>query len=249
MTNGDTRIPQASFHALMERIKVAAPSIPFILQIGAMDGVRFDLVSPHVLKGGWRALLIEPVPDMFQALTATYANQPTVTLANCAIAPHKGTLTMRRIRPEAVAEGIVPEQALGLSTAADSHGHLNSGEVQKKYPALRPEHFETFDVPCLPLADLLRQCGVDAIDVVVIDTEGADWMIAQQLDVARYRPSMICLEHSSLADGEKIACLNHFIGHGYVPSMCSEDMENFLFVRPDAQALLQDGAPPRKTTS
>ena len=223
-------IPVASFHTLVDGI-VKNTASPFALQIGAMDGVKFDLLHQHLIRGGWRGLLVEPVPDMFAALQNTYKNQPQITLVKCAIGSHDGTMQLKRVNPQAVAEGIVPEEALGITTSPDSMGLLNNPRLFQGYPRLRPEHILEFSVDCLTLASLLGRHQVEHIDLVMIDTEGADWMIAKQIDLGRYRPRLICLEHTSLPDGDKLACIAHFMQNGYRGFLCQEDPENFLFAK------------------
>lgn len=221
--------PLSSFHALATKIKKQSAAAPFALQIGAMDGVKFDLLNPHLTQGGWNGLLVEPVGDMFEILQQTYKNQPDIKLVNCAIGKQDGTMTLRRIRPETVAKGLIPEEALGITTEINSKGLLNNPKLFQAFPQLTQDDVIEFSVPCLTLPNLLHQNGITTLDLVMIDTEGADWMIAQQLDLSRYQPKLICLEHSSLTDGDKRDCLNHFVHAGYNAALCQEDKENFLF--------------------
>ena len=195
-----------------------------------MDGIKFDLLHPHLSQGAWGGLLVEPVSDMFEALRDTYKNQPHIMLANCAISDHDGTMMMKRVNPRAIAEGILPEEALGLTTGM-MRGTLNHPNAFKNFPQLTSEHIIEFSAPCFTLPKLLKQGKVDQIDVVVIDTEGADWLIARQLDLALYTPRLICLEHTSLSNEDRNACLQHFLSHGYTGALCQEDRENFLFTK------------------
>jgi FkbM family methyltransferase len=222
------RFPTASFHALASRIKEASGAKPFALQIGAMDGVKFDLLNPHLSQGGWQALLVEPVPDMFKALQEKYRGQSDIRLANCAVSDHDGTITLRRVDPKAVSEGIISEEALGFTTTMKSGGMLNDPLLFEKHPGLKNNILEV-TAPCFTLQSLLQSNAVDTIDLLMIDTEGADWLIAQQLDLTRYRPQLICLEHSSLTQEDQAACIRHFFSHGYSGALCTEDLENFLF--------------------
>lgn len=225
--------PCASFHGLAARLKTTKP-YPFALQIGAMDGVQFDLLNQHLIQQGWQGLLVEPVPDMFAMLQDTYKNQPHIKLANCAISDYDGTLMLRRISPEAVSRGLIPTKSLGMTTSVSSQSILNDPELIKKFPGLEAQHIQEISVPCITLQNLLNNKQITHIDLVVIDTEGADWMIAQQLDLESYHPELICIEHTSLSNDDKASCLRHFIIHGYSAYLCLEDMENFLFSKTPA---------------
>lgn len=92
-------VPTASFHQLAAAVKSLVAE-PFALQIGAMDGVKFDLLNPHLTKGGWSGLLVEPIADMFEILKATYKDQPQLKLENCAVSDCNGTLTLKRVAPK-----------------------------------------------------------------------------------------------------------------------------------------------------
>ncbi len=221
----------ASFHSLAAKLKADKASPLFALQIGAMDGIRFDLLNQHLIEGSWSGLLVEPVKDMFSILEKTYINQPNIKLANCAIAEHNGTLTLRRIDPKAISQGLIPEEALGITTGPDSHSLLNDIRLRRAFPLLKDEHIVEFTVPCLTLQTLLSRHKISSIDLVMIDTEGADWLIAKQLDLVHYKPQLICLEHSSLSETDKGICVKHFIDHGYQGALCKEDNENVLFFK------------------
>lgn len=221
--------PSASFHALAEEVKRAA-AIPFALQIGAMDGKRFDLLHPHLVKGGWRGLLVEPVADMFAELKKTYAAHPELELANCAVADYDGTLALYRIDPAMIAGGMVPEEALGVTSAFPERGVLG-GALKRNYPAIAQDYVRKVEVPCRTLPRLLRDHKVRAIDLFMIDTEGADWLIVRQLDLDRFRPALICLEYSNLSGEEMHDCCMHFQAKGYQFALCAEDNQNLLFHR------------------
>ena len=222
------RLPRASFHELTEKVK-SLTSVPFVLQIGAMDGVFFDLLNPHLAQGGWRGILVEPLPDMFAALEKTYAAQPELKLINCAISNYEGSLTLRRINPEAVANGLLPKEALGITTGCIDRGFLARSDYTERFAP----HMIEVQVPCRPLQNLLDEQGVEGIDVIVIDAEGADWMIAQQIDFARYAPRLFCIEYTSLTPAEIKECCLHMTACGYGLAICQEDTENMIFYKAD----------------
>ncbi len=221
--------PTASFHECADIIKRIMPVPPFVVQIGAMDGVRFDLLHPHLIEGGWRGVLAEPLPDMFERLRETYAEHPELTLANCAIADYDGTLTLERIKPEIVASGLIREEALGMASAFKDDRFRKEIIASGHYPDAANDYVESVDVACLTLPHFLEQHGITEIHVMMIDTEGADWMIARQLDLDRFRPSLVCLEYHHLSGDDMRDCCAKFLKHGYQFALCQEDNENLLF--------------------
>ena len=58
------------------------------------------------------------------------------------------------------------------------------------------------DVECQPLQKVLDRNRVDAIDLLHIDTEGFDYKVLSQVNLKRYKPSVILFEHHLLTDDE-----------------------------------------------
>jgi hypothetical protein len=57
----------------------------------------------------------------------------------------------------------------------------------------------------LALPNLLRKHAVERIDVLHVDVEGYDWMVLRQFDLARYRPTVVRIERTSLAPDDVAA--------------------------------------------
>src|SRR5262249_51271932 len=81
---------------------------PYIVQVGANDGESADPMFRTIQKSRhWRAMLIEPVPHMFERLKLNYAGVDRCALVNVAIAPTAGTLPIYYVDPKA--KEIMPE--------------------------------------------------------------------------------------------------------------------------------------------
>lgn len=161
------------------------------IQIGANDGHRFDplhefAVSPNFALSG---LAVEPVPRFYEALREVYRNQPNIKPINAAIHNDMTEATLYVVG-EAY-ESLVPEWALG--TASFNKAHVIKPQVPEAY-------VEAIQVPCLSLSELMRQEGVQNIDLLQIDTEGYDGEIIRSIDFDKVRPAMIHFEHG-MADG------------------------------------------------
>ena len=50
----------------------------FFLQICGMDGKRFDPIYAFVKHYRWKGIILEPLPDLFEALAANYAGSEGV---------------------------------------------------------------------------------------------------------------------------------------------------------------------------
>lgn len=166
----------------------------FLLEIGAMDGARFDPVHEFVMRFGWNAVMVEPLPEPFARLQATYAAHPAIRCVQTAIAGHHGETTMFRVRESAIIEGKVPAWGYGTSSLYSDRNALAFDDV-------RP-HIETITVPCTTLPRLLDSCQLSAIDVLQIDTEGHDYHVLKQLDFSRFKPLVINMEAVNLPKDE-----------------------------------------------
>lgn len=161
------------------------------IQIGANDGRRFDPLHEFAtsLNYAFSGLAVEPVPRFYRALKEVYRNQPDIKPINAAIHNDLSEATLYVVG-EAY-ESRVPEWALG--TASFNREHVIKPEVPESY-------VEAIQVPCLSLSELMRQEGIDQIDLLQIDTEGYDGEIIRSIDFEKVRPAMIHFEHG-MGDG------------------------------------------------
>src|SRR5262245_29549026 len=95
--NWDARL-RPSIGATLAYLKMTIPDF-FFIQVGAHDGKLADPIHRFVEQFQLRGLLLEPQPELFDALQLTYAHRPDLTLVNAAIAPVDGKITMHRVRP------------------------------------------------------------------------------------------------------------------------------------------------------
>jgi FkbM family methyltransferase len=203
----------------------------FFVQVGAMDGVAFDPIHSLVRELGWHGILLEPMPDMFAKLKNNYNDCANLTFVNAAITDFDGHIEMTRIDPSAVERNLLPSTALGISTLMPERGALGSRNTSPKFEQTIAHHTQRLDVPCYALKTLLCQYDVKQIDLLVIDTEGADWMVARQLPLERYSPRVVYLEYNHLTAYEQVACAEHFRNQGYKIYIESPSEENFLAIK------------------
>jgi len=203
----------------------------FFLQIGAMDGVTYDPIHSLVVSRNWRGLLVEPVPDIFERLKKNYSLKTGLTFANVAITDFEGEIEITRMDPKVVEDGLLAPGALGISTIMPEHSAFAKALRAPEHQALVEKYSLTISVPCMRLQTLLTNNGVAQIDLLVIDTEGADWMIARQLCLETYHPKIVYLEYNHLTSYEQLACAKHFQNYGYRTYIDKNNGENFLAVK------------------
>jgi len=175
----------------------------FFVQIGAMDGVSFDPIHPLVTELGWAGLLVEPLPDHFERLKANYAGVRGMRFENCAVADHTGTVDLHRIPPEVVERGDLPDWANGVSSLFNNRNVLGGRKATPEDWAVIQRERIAEPVACMTLPDLLQHHDIKHIDLLQIDTEGADWMVLRQVPFETLRPAVIHMEHYNLPDDER----------------------------------------------
>lgn len=180
----------------------------FVLQIGAMDGRTFDPIHEFIERFRWGGLLVEPIREHFENLRQTYSHNPHMDFANVAIAQHCGTVKMHRILTEHVMRGDVPRWGLGAASFYADRNALAFDEVR---PFIVQER-----VDCTTLPELLRQHGVERVDVLQIDAEGFDYQVLRQLDFNYYHPKVINLEIVNIPKVERVACKRILDRAGYL---------------------------------
>jgi len=198
-----------NFPTLLEQV-YAEQGRFFVVQIGANDGVLYDPIydfvtrhAPHV-----SGVMVEPVPDYFARLQVNYRDYPQIQPVQAAIHKQQKEMTIYRVDPQMA--HLLPAWAQGIASFNPQHHVLS--ETPAKY--MRAQR-----VPCLTLSELLQRYGVQALDLLQIDTEGYDAEIIASLDFARFRPRLLRFEHGLpdriMSKAVFFATLQRLIDQGY----------------------------------
>jgi FkbM family methyltransferase len=177
------------------RAFAASHSDVFFVEIGSNDGEQHDHLRPFILERGWRGIMVEPVPYIFERLRRNYESVPGVTLENAAVAERDGEIPFYYLVDAS------EEERRDLPDWYDGIGSLRREGVAghaKHMPDIE-ERIVREEVPALTFDSLCAKHGVDAVDLVVIDTEGYDWEILKSVDFDRWRPELIVYEHFHLS--------------------------------------------------
>ena len=160
----------------------------WFVQAGANDGVMRDPMRRFVDRYGWRGILIEPVPWLFERLKQNYPGREGLIFENVAIG-NGGDLTLFTLEdaPD------LPDWARGL-TSFDRKVLLRAHRAHPRFESLIRE----IKVPCFTLDALLQKHGLPRVDLLQVDTEGYDFEVMKTLDFARWRPKVVHFEHVHL---------------------------------------------------
>lgn len=180
----------------------------FVLQIGAAEGLIGDPLVDALAKTRWRALLVEPVPHLCAALRDRYRDQKRIRIEQAAVSARDGEAPLYRLR---TTPGETPEWFNHLATL-DRDVLLRQRTAIPNIDELVMED----RTATVRLNTLLARHQINAIDLLVIDTEGHDFEILRELDFTCVRPVLLMFEHQHLTVEEKAAAYELVHRNGYV---------------------------------
>jgi FkbM family methyltransferase len=194
-------------------LRAFADSYPeaFFVEIGANDGEQHDHLRPFILSRAWSGLMVEPVPYVFERLRRNYAELDQVVTANVAIADRDGRLPFYHlVSPDEDERASLPDWYDGIGSFSRDAvlGHA------RHIPDVERRIVER-DVEALTFESLCNRHGVEAVDLILIDTEGYDSRILRSIDLAKYRPRLVVFEHFHLSPEDRAACGAHLAAAGY----------------------------------
>ena len=193
------------------------------IQIGAMDGVRYDPMWPFLQKfpeAIGKADVFEPHPIHFQRLSQNLANFPQIKCHNLAIGSPdcNPEQTLYYVHPIDIAMQGLPQWVEGISSF-----HLNKNALGGIGPHQTPEMHNLIKpyirnrlVRAMPLKSAFDKFGIQGCDVLLTDTEGHDWEIVKQWDFQAFgNPTVIYSEVICLLESEKKEFLSWLEQNGY----------------------------------
>lgn len=153
------------------------------VDIGAYDGVTFSntLLFERL---GWMGACVEPLPPAFSKLRSLRK----VICVNCAVADRAGEAMFVEAEMPAPFE----QMYSGLKANLDDY-----------HTRLIREHgrnVKQYKVPVKTLQDILAEVGIRRIDYLSVDTEGSEWKILRDFDLATYGVTVISVENNSRDD-------------------------------------------------
>ena len=168
----------------------------FFVQVGSNDGVQGDPLHELVIsRTNWRGIFIEPISFLFSRLRKNYGDSERFILENVAVGARSETKKFYYVSEQATSE-------LDLPYWHDQLGSFDKNHITRTLGDQMSPYIIEADVECQPLQAILDRNRVDAIDLLHIDTEGFDYQVLSQVDLKRYKPSVILFEHHLLTDDE-----------------------------------------------
>ena len=102
--------------------------------------------------------------------------------------------------------GVLELHAAGALSTTD-------GDRLDAFPRTKEREARVIQVPTITLDDLLDQAGVEEIDFLSIDIEGAEVGALRGFDIDRFQPKLVCIE---VAPENRQAVAEYFEAAGYL---------------------------------
>ena len=139
----------------------------FFIQVGSNDASFGDPLHPFLDIAHWRGIMIEPVPAVYERLVKRHGMRKQITFENVAVDAAGGSRPFYTVEPDERDTHSWIDQLGSFSREIIlSHAHLLPGLESR---------IRTSQVQCVTLAALCARHNVTEIDLLHIDTEGADF--------------------------------------------------------------------------
>lgn len=167
---------------LVDRHLLARLEHGTFVDVGAHDGVTLSNSWFFQREREWSGVCIEPNPNVFPQLCA---NRAPATCVQTAIGIGTGTVPFRVITGYAemlsgVDHAYHPRHRARIEREVERHG----GSVA------------VIDVPIRSLDAVLEEAGLQSVDLLSIDVEGAEPMVLDTIDLRRFGVRVVVVENN-----------------------------------------------------
>ena len=153
-----------------------------LIQIGANDGLRFDILNQYIKKYKIKSILVEPIKKTFDDLVENYKNYNNVIFENVAISVNNQISHLYKI-DHSKEEKYKSEHFKGIMSF--DKGHLIKHGV-KKNDIVKEE------VKSISINNLIKKHKLNKVDLLFVDAEGYDADIIEDfLKTSLMRPIII----------------------------------------------------------
>lgn len=168
-----------------------------LVDIGAADGIKNSNSRCLIEQFDWTGILVEPHPTFYNQLEKLYANNKNIILKNIAV--------YNKI-------GVMPFYAYGFDNHEPAQVSTLSETFKDKVSTIYGDKYEkSISVNVDTLENVLKE-NVNC-DFLSIDCEGVDMDVLHSNNWSKYRPSLICVEHSmsiNILDSYMLQCNYRF---------------------------------------
>jgi FkbM family methyltransferase len=195
------------------------PEFTFI-QIGAFDGVVQDPIRKYITKCNWRGILVEPQPRAAGRLRELYRGNDRIVVLQAALDAGARKRTLFTVDSEAA-----PAWAGALASFHRPTVLKHSDQIPKLELMIKEE-----TVDCVTFEYVFERLPARNLDLLQIDTEGADADILSLFPFDQVCPALVHWEVRHLSMDERKDCLERLASFGYrFAASGDQDMMALLF--------------------
>lgn len=155
--------------------------INFIIQIGANDGNRFDIINKFIKKYSPKVVFLEPIISNFNELKKNYSNQKNLIFENLAISVDNKITHLFKVKDDKLY--IYDDHVIGITSF--NFKHLIKHGIKKN-------HIIKEEVKTISIIKLIEKHSIKNFDLLLIDTEGYDGeIVIDFLNKSNIRPIII----------------------------------------------------------
>ena len=152
-----------------------------IIQIGANDGVRFDILNSYIKKYKTKSILVEPIKQNYEKLKENYKDCNFIFFENSAISVNNEISFLYKVDEKYIK--CYGNHIPGITSF--NKEHLIKHGVKNRHIV-----YET--VSSISMKDLITKHQLKSLDLLYIDTEGYDGKIVIDfLTTANFKPVII----------------------------------------------------------
>jgi FkbM family methyltransferase len=151
------------------------------VDVGAHAGVALSNTFFLEQERGWSGVCIEPNPDLFPQLQSAR----TARCIPAAIGPTEGSVPFRVVTGEA-------DVLSGIETAYDRRHRVRLEHERARLGS----QARIIDVPMRRLDTVLREAGIDRVDFLSIDVEGAEAGVLDSIDLRAFDVGAVIIENN-----------------------------------------------------
>lgn len=183
----------------------------YFIEAGANDGKSQSNTLILERRRGWKGLLIEPVPSLYEKCCDYRVGCKVVQAALVPLGFHESTIEINCC-------GLMSSVAGAMKSDEATAQHIARGAEEQ---SIQP-HLET--VPARALSDILDEHDVTKVDLLSLDVEGFEADALQGIDFSRHAPSYILVEERFPEDVCRVLSPHY-------ESMCMLSHHDRLYVR------------------
>ena len=137
-----------------------------LIQIGANDGLRFDILNKYIKEYSPKAILVEPILKNFEDLKLNYHNQNNIFFENSAISVDNEVGFLYKVDEKKIK--FYSDHVTGISSFDKTH--LIKHGISRF-------HIKKEKVDSISLIKLIKKYSINNLDLLMIDAEGYDGKI------------------------------------------------------------------------